>query len=1490
MPASGPIRARLVFLLFSLVSLLPAQPITTIAGNIFAGEGRRAREAAVVSCRAVTAAPDGTIYFSDEGSRTVLRIDPATNMVSVLAGGGTVVDDLLPVPARSAYLNLPVSLAVGPDRSVYIAEDSNHRIRRVDVNGKISTVAGDGIFGSEGDGGPAIWAHLGAPHGVAVDGSGNIYIAEFATSAIRKVEAATGIIRTLAGGPTATATGEGIAAKTARVQLPSAIAVDAAGNVFFSEQQRHVVRKIESATGLIRTVAGNGSDGFAGDGGLATAAQVGSPNGLAVGANGDLYIVHPARLRKVTAATGVISTVVGGGTAGLVDGMRGTDMLLNSPGAQLFVTAANILLIALPEYNVVAQLNLNTGIVNLVAGDPIVVGDFGPAERAVLASPFRVALDPGGNLYISDTNHHRVRRIAPGPTGVGTGTTTTVAGMGISDTGREGTPATETPINHPQGLLVDSGNVYFTDGGILVRRVGSDGLLRTVAGRIPGGYSGDGGPAISAQLAAPSSLARDGAGNLYIADAGNHRIRVVDPSGVIRTIAGTGAPGFSGDGGPAASAQLQFPSDVLLDGRGGLLIADTENARIRRMDLASGRISTIAGNGTRFFTGDGGPALGAGIPGVMGLALDTKGNLYVTSGNAVRRIDAATQMITTVAGSMEAGLSGDDGPAVLARMRGPTGLVMDSAGNLIIADSFNHRVRKVSGTLVPPELVVGPATLNFNAVQGVDPPFGQPVQVTTRNLANVPFTVTVRYDSGSDWLAFGGPGGMTPGLLMVGIKAVPEPGAYSATLSITSPGAGNSPQTVRVTLNVAAGTGSKLVVDRDHLEFHAVVGGASPPAQTIRVSNAGSGQISWFTGVLFAAGSNWLTISPTSGEGPATLTISVSTSGLTGGLYEAFIGLNNRGAPGPVVVSVAFFVHRPLPSLLLSHLGTLFIANEGSSSVAPDTLQIVNVGQGDLEWTSEVRPLTGGEWFSVSPASGTVKAGASGTATLTARPAGMAAGVYSALVTIFAPGALNTPQMLLAQLIVQAAGTPPTGVVRPGGIAFVGAAGSAAQQSSISITTSGGAALSYSAAASTSDGATWLSVSPPGGSLQGSADRGSLSVQANPANLAAGVYRGKVALSFSNSGIQEVSVLLVVTSAPIADAHRAGPGAGAACTPTKQNPVVTSMLGNFNMPLAWPATLLVKVLDDCGNGVDNSTVIATFSNGDAALTLRFIGNGTYSGTWSPTRPGATLITVRATGASLQTGSTDPISGTVATSGAGGSRSPLVYRNGVLSGASYTKYAPVAPGQIVALFGSNLASEKAQASRIPLPTSLGGVTAKLATSDVPLYYADSGQVNAQVPFDLSAGETFPLLVQVGGVPSPPEPVTVTSVQPGIFTVNSSGSGAGVVVSADGKLIDSSNPAKAGQVVVVYATGLGATSPAVKAGEASPSGTPAVVSQTVSAFVAGAAGKVEFAGLTPGLVGLYQINLRIPENTAAGAAVELYLTQGTVASNKVTLVVQ
>ena len=358
------------------------------------------------------------------------------------------------------------------------------------------------------------------------------------------------------------------------------------------------------------------------------------------------------------------------------------------------------------------------------------------------------------------------------------------------------------------------------------------------------------------------------------------------------------------------------------------------------------------------------------------------------------------------------------------------------------------------------------------------------------------------------------------------------------------------------------------------------------------------------------------------------------------------------------------------------------------------------------------------------------------------------------------------------------------------------------------------------------------------------------------------------------------------TVGPQRDQRRAAAG----CVPIHQYPSPRALLNNLSLPTGWPIPLQVLLLDDCGERVNSSTVISTFSNGDPTLVLNPLGDGLYGGTWRPGKPGTTAITVFASGSGLQSGQSGPITVSIESLGLTGARTPAIFPDGVVNGASFRKFAPLAPGLIFSLFGNNLTPERISASTVPLPHTLADLSAQIGGIEIPLFYSDTGQLNAQIPFELATGSTLPLIVKSKGTASIPELVTLTRAQPGIFTVDSSGGGPGVVTHADGSLIDTDHPARQGQIVTVYATGLGVTDPPVSSGAGSPLDPLAQVKEEVSARVGGIVARVRFAGLTPGFVGLYQVSVEIPARVEPGLEVPLVLFQNGGPSNTVTVTIR
>ena len=591
--------------------------------------------------------------------------------VSTVAGGGP--NNLT---ALKASIGSPGSIALDSAGNSYIADSYSSHIFKVDTTGTLTVVAGNGTVGYTGDGGLATSAALNAPEGVYVDASGNIFIADTGNSVIREVTASNGTVTTVAGNGKEGYSGDGGAATSAQLNDPYSVFVDGAGNIFIADTDNCVIRKVSG--GNISTYAGNTACSYGGDGGLATSAQLDEPEGVFADGSGNVFIADTDNsvIREVTIADGNITTVAG----------------------------------VFYDYESTGACTYS--------------GDGGLATAAYLCLPAGVFVDGAGDIFIADTENLVIREVV-------TGNIATVAGdnaLGAGYSG-DGGAATSAQLNYPNDIFVDgSGDVFIADTDNSVIREVTSGTIQTVIGNNTLAYSGDGGFALNAELNTPGEVSVDGSGDLFIADTASSVIReVAAATGDIQTVAGNGTDCADpttacGDGAAATSAQLNNPSGLFLDAAGNIFIADTSDNRVRVVNTGTaaitlatvviqpGDIATVAGNGTACpdsatACGDGGAATSAELASPYGVFVDSSGNIFIadTGDYVIREVAASSGIITTVAGnyapcSPPGSVCGDGAIATSAQFSSPTGLFVDGAEDIFIADTFDNRMREVTAS------------------------------------------------------------------------------------------------------------------------------------------------------------------------------------------------------------------------------------------------------------------------------------------------------------------------------------------------------------------------------------------------------------------------------------------------------------------------------------------------------------------------------------------------------------------------------------------------------------------------------------------------------------------------------------------------------------------------------------------------------------------------------------------------------------------------
>jgi uncharacterized protein (TIGR03437 family) len=617
---------------------------------------------------------------------TALLILPASSWaqsytLTTVAGGDRLGDGK---PATSVALRDPWAAVQDAAGNIYIADRADNRVRRVAPDGVITTVAGTGIAGFTGDNGPAILARLNKPYNVRLDGSGNLFIADYNNQRVRKVVLTTGIITTVAGDGRLPYSGDGVLATQTAID-PVDIAIDSAGDLYIADALNNRIRKVSASDGMIRTIAGIGTAGFAGDTTQAATSAISLPNGVAVDAEKNVYIADTGnnRVRKIATATGIITTLAG---SGVLDSTGNGGLAVNAalfyPVSVAVEANGDVLVAGLAD---VRRINLASATISPVAGGLSIgfLGDGGPANLAVWGLISTATVAPNGDILVTDLGNYRIRRIRSGLVG-------TVAGVGFQNT----TEANKASLSSPAGLALDP-----TTGGIVFAER-SNHVIRGLSGGQVTREFGDGYPTSGlTRLVRPEGVARDAGGVLYIADTDNNRILRSTSASAASVIAGGRGYGFNGATGLSTQIALASPSAVVVAGDGTLYIADTDNCRIRK--IVGGQLTTIAGGGRCTYSGDGAQATSAGLV-PYDISLDGKGGLLVADGtnNRIRRIDLTTGVISTIAGIGSSGHSGDGGPAALAQISFPRGITANAAGKIFFAEYGTSTVRMIDNGVI----------------------------------------------------------------------------------------------------------------------------------------------------------------------------------------------------------------------------------------------------------------------------------------------------------------------------------------------------------------------------------------------------------------------------------------------------------------------------------------------------------------------------------------------------------------------------------------------------------------------------------------------------------------------------------------------------------------------------------------------------------------------------------------------------------------------
>jgi uncharacterized protein (TIGR03437 family) len=787
-------------------------------------------------------------------------------------------------------------------------------------------------------------------------------------------------------------------------------------------------------------------------------------------------------------------------------------------------------------------------------------------------------------------------------------------------------------------------------------------------------------------------------------------------------------------------------------------------------------------------------------------------------------------------------------------------------------DSSGNRAAESLSIAISPSatgLIASVGSLSFSLSQGAgQPPSAQRVKIQS-SLVLQQLTYTVAVSAAATWLNVTG-GLTTPGTLSFAVTNAAlslNPATYTTTVNITCASAVclGKALAVAVTLKVSANP-AKLRVLNDVLAFAADSSALSTPlSQQLQIRNTGGLALA-VTAVNCRA--TWCSVGsiPASVKGGVTTPVAttVNASSLLPGTYRTTVEVTT--AAGSASTPVTFVVPRK-PAIGLPTSGAQFTMPAGGAPATPNGSFPITATGGTLSWAAIASSTPA--WLVVSTPSGTASPAQRGTVQFSINPAvasTLTTKTYYGAIQITANGVQNSPLEFRVILTVTSAQDQVRPQLEPAGVVLTTTTAKTVT-ATVNVFAPSATPVPWQASVSTNSGGSWLSVTPTIGNVS-AATPGTSTLTANTTGLAPGVYNGTMSYALSGAAVRSVNVTLVVTAAatgsvvgPGATPHALGPKA--ACAPAALAIAQTGLVDDFSAPTAWPVPLAINLLNDCGATVGNAQVVATFTNGDPPLSLPLVdaSSGLYAATWTPRRATSQItINTTATVPGLP----------VATASLGGevvpNAEPSLDAYAILNVFNPLVGGALAPGTVVAMYGSNLASSAVASSTVPLPTQVSGTQAIIGGIPAPIYYAGPGQINAQIPFELDPSSQYQVVISNNGALTTPQSIQLAPATPGVAANPDS-----TIVAqhnADYSVINAAAPAQPGEYIVLYVSGMGATDTPVASGAGSPLNPLARAMPVPTVTIDSTGVPVLFAGLTPTQVGLYQINIQIPANLSNG----------------------